>query len=501
MRYLYTGQDAKKIDEHAIQIVGMPSLVLMERAAMTAAMVMMERESKDARFLAVCGTGNNGGDGIATARILHEMGYKAAVTIVGYPDRMSDETRKQVEIAIGSHVPVIPMSTINDNEFDIIIDALFGIGLKRNVEDVYEQIIEDINKTDAKVYALDMPSGIHSGCGEVMGTAVRADVTVTFGVNKLGLILYPGAEYAGEVIVGDIGFPHDSVDAIKTPYSYYEPSDIRELLPKRKPRSHKGDYGYVLVIAGSDSMCGAAYFSAAAAYRAGAGLVRVVSSPVNRDILLEKLPEILFSPYDELEDVIERADAIVIGPGLGLDGQSEELVKYVVENSPVPTVIDGDGIRLSRNITSKLSENFILTPHTKEMSYLTGRSVAELADSPVSTAFDTAMDMDCIIVNKDARTVVSDGNSCYINVSGNNGMATGGSGDVLSGIIGGLLAQGMEPYEAAKLAVYLHGLSGDVMAEQKSRYGLVASDLLDGLTQVLKEGVTGTRNGGYDGVR
>jgi NAD(P)H-hydrate epimerase len=324
---------------------------------------------------------------------------------------------------------------------------------------------------------------------------------VTFGVNKLGLILYPGAEYAGEVIVGDIGFPHDSVDAIKTPYSYYEPSDIRDLLPKRRPRTHKGDYGYVLVIAGSESMCGAAYFSAAAAYRAGAGLVRVVSSPVNRDILLEKLPEILFSPYDELEDVIERADAIVIGPGLGLDGQSEELVKYVVENSPVPTVIDGDGIRLSRNITSKLSENFILTPHTKEMSYLTGRSVSELADSPVSTAFDTAMDMDCIIVNKDARTVVSDGNTCYINVSGNNGMATGGSGDVLSGIIGGLLAQGMEPYEAAKLAVYLHGLSGDVMAEQKSRYGLVASDLLDGLTQVLKEGVTGTRNGGYDAVR
>ena len=500
MRYLYTGQDAMKIDEHAIQIVGMPSLVLMERAAMTAAKIIMERESRDARFLAVCGTGNNGGDGIATARILHEMGYKAAITIVGYPDKMSEETRKQVEIAIGSHVPVIPMSTINDNEFDIIIDALFGIGLSRNIDDVYEQIIEDINKADARVYALDMPSGIHSGCGEVMGTAVRADTTVTFGVNKLGLILYPGAEYAGEVIVGDIGFPHESVESIKSPYYHYEPNDIAKLLPVRRPRTHKGDYGYVLVIAGSESMCGAAYFSAAAAYRMGAGLVRVVSAPENRDIMLEKLPEILFSPYDELEEVIERADAIVIGPGLGLEGRSEELVKYVVENSPVPTVIDGDGIRLCRNITSKLSENFILTPHTKEMSYITGRSVAELADSPVSTAFDTAMDMDCIIVNKDARTVVSDGNTCYINVSGNNGMATGGSGDVLSGIIGGLLGQGMEPYEAAKLAVYLHGLSGDVMAEQKSSYGLLASDLLDGLTQVLREGTTGIRNGGYDAV-
>ena len=489
MRYLYTGQDARKIDEHATQVVGMPSLVLMERAAMTVAKLLAERESTDARFLAVCGTGNNGGDGVATARILHEMGYKVAITIVGYPDAMSEETKKQTEIAVGSHVPVIPMSAVKDHEFDVIIDALFGIGLSRQVTDVYEQIIKDINESGATIYSLDVPSGVHSGSGDVMGTAVRARTTVTFGVNKLGLILYPGMEYAGEVVVADIGFPGESIRAIESPYYHYEPSDIVRFLPERSPRTNKGNYGHILVVAGSKSMCGAAYLTAAAAYRSGAGLVKVISDPVNRNILLNQLPEILFAGRDALEESMDWADAIVIGPGLGLDAEAQELVRHVVENSPVPTVIDGDGIRLCRNITAKLSENFVLTPHMKELSYLTGRDVTELLDSPVTAVFDTAMVLDCIVAGKDARTVVSDGDTCYINVSGNNGMATGGSGDVLAGLVGGLLGQGMEPFEATKLAVYIHGLAGDVMSEKKSRYAMIASDLLEGIGEVIREGV------------
>ena len=487
MRYLYTGQDAKKIDEHAVEIVGMPSLVLMERAAMTVAKVLMERESKDSRFLAVCGTGNNGGDGVATARILHEMGYKAAIAIVGYPDSMSEETRKQTEIAVGCHVPVIPMSAIRDHEFDVILDGLFGIGLSREISDVYEQIIGDINESGAVVYSLDIPSGVHAGSGAVMGTAVRARTTITFGVNKLGLILHPGCEYAGEVIVADIGFPNESVQAIRPPYCYYEPEDIRAFLPERKPRTHKGNYGHVLVVAGSREMSGAAYLCACAAYRSGAGLVKVVSVPENRDVLLTALPEILFCERDELSEAMDWADAIVIGPGLGLDSEAEEMIHTVIENSPVPAVIDGDGIRLCRNITTKLSENFVLTPHIGEMSYLTGRSVEDLKTNIVSATYDAAMDIDGIVVCKDSRTVVSDGNTCYINVSGNNGMATGGSGDVLAGMVGSFLGQGMEPYEAAKLAVYIHGLAGDVMAEKKSKYSLMATDLLDGIGEVIRE--------------
>ncbi|MEE3468351.1 MAG: NAD(P)H-hydrate dehydratase [Eubacterium sp.] len=487
MRYLYTGQDAKKVDEHSIEVVGMPSLVLMERAAMTVAKVLMERESKDSRFLAVCGTGNNGGDGVATARILHEMGYKAAIAIVGYPDSMSDETKKQTEIAVGCHVPVIPMSAISDHEFDVILDGLFGIGLSRDITDVYEQIIHDINDSGATVYALDIPSGVHAGTGKVLGTAVRADTTITFGVNKLGLILHPGCEYAGEVIVADIGFPGESMRAICPPYYYYEPDDIISLLPERRPRTHKGSYGHVLVVAGSAEMSGAAYLCASAAYRMGAGLVKVVSVPENRDVLLSGVPEILFCERDELAEAMDWADAIVIGPGIGLDAEAQEMIDTILANSPVPTVIDGDGIRLCRNSTTKLSENFILTPHIKEMSYLTGRSVEDIKENIVSATYDAAMDLDGIVVCKDSRSIVSDGNTCYINVSGNNGMATGGSGDVLAGMIGSLLGQGMEPFEAAKLAVYIHGLAGDVMAEKISKYALMASDLLEGIGDVIRE--------------
>ena len=487
MRYLYTGPDAKKIDEHAMEVVGMPSLVLMERAAMTVAKLLLERESADARFLAVCGTGNNGGDGMAVARILHEMGYKACITIVGYPDSMSNEAKKQAEIAVGCHVPVIPLSSIKDNEFDVIIDAIFGIGLSRDVTDVYEQVIEDINSSDAIIYALDVPSGIHSGTGKVLGCAVKAETTVTFGVNKLGLILHPGNTYAGEVIIADIGFPKESVKSIKTPYHHFEPDDISKLLPARPDRSHKGNYGHVLIVAGSEQMGGAAYLSALGAYRMGAGMVKVISPIANRDFLMGRLPEVLFDEPESLEEQLEWADAIVVGPGLGLDDDAQKTVETIINNSYVPTVIDADAIRLCRNITNKLSENFILTPHMKEMSYLTGKSVDEILNDTVNCARDAAYDFDAIIVCKDFRTVVSDGSECYINVSGNSGMATAGSGDVLSGMIGALLGQGMETFDAAKLGVYIHGLAGDIQAKLMSKNALMASDIADGIGKVITD--------------
>ena len=215
MKYLYTNQQAKEIDTHAIQTVGMSGAVLMEKAAMSAAAVITARESKKKHILSVCGTGNNGGDGIATARILHEMGYMTAVTVLGQTERMTEETKKQLEIAIGCQVPVLPLSSIEEQHFDVMIDGIFGIGLSRNVEGVYKQIIHDMNESGSDIYSLDIPSGIHGTNGFVMGEAVRARCTITFGVNKLGLTLFPGCEYAGEVIVADIGFPNVSVQSIE----------------------------------------------------------------------------------------------------------------------------------------------------------------------------------------------------------------------------------------------------------------------------------------------
>lgn len=485
MKYLYTNQQAKEIDTHAIQTVGMSGAVLMEKAAMSAAAVITARESKKKHILSVCGTGNNGGDGIATARILHEMGYMTAVTVLGQTERMTEETKKQLEIAIGCQVPVLPLSSIEEQHFDVMIDGIFGIGLSRNVEGVYKQIIHDMNESGSDIYSLDIPSGIHGTNGFVMGEAVRARCTITFGVNKLGLTLFPGCEYAGEVIVADIGFPNVSVQSIVSPFYHYELNDLPSLIPFRPARSHKGTFGKILVVAGCETMSGACFLAAKAAYTAGAGLVRVISTDNNRDVLLSALPEILFSSRKQLAEGMEWADAILIGPGLGLTEEAEEMLRFLLEHSPVPTVIDGDGIRICSKITDRLTDNFILTPHVKEMSYLTGMSVRELQQDIVETTREGAEQWGCILVQKDAKTVVSDGKECYINLSGNSGMATGGSGDVLAGIIAGLLGQGMEPFAAAKLAVYIHGLAGDAMIQETGSYGLMASDLIKGLHKVF----------------
>lgn len=487
MRYVYTNEQAKKIDEHAVGTVGIPSLVLMEKAAMSVAAVITARESKNCPILAVCGTGNNGGDGIAVARILHEMNYCVVVTVIGETDRMTESTRKQLSIAVACGVPVVPVSVIAEKKFPIMLDGIFGVGLTRAVEGVYKSIIQEMNKSDSKIYALDIPSGVNGTTGAIMHVAVQAACTITFGVNKLGLLLYPGCELAGEVIVADIGFPSVSVDSVGQQMYHYEPEDIGRNLPGRPAKSHKGTFGKVLVVAGSETMSGACFLAAKAAYTAGAGLVRVVSTENNRDVLLTALPEILFSSRDALAESVEWADAVVIGPGLGLSDEAEEMVQYIVQNSPVPTVIDGDALRLCSKFVDSLSDNFVLTPHVKEMSYLTGMSITELQEDIVGTTGDSAEQWGCIMVQKDARTIVSDGNEYYINVSGNSGMATGGSGDVLAGVIGGLLGQGMEPFAAAKLGVYLHGMAGDRMKREKGSYGMMASDLLTGLCYIFAQ--------------
>lgn len=485
MKYLYTNKEAKAIDRHTIEEFFMPSLVLMEKAAMSVVEIVTAKEKKSTRFLAVCGTGNNGGDGIAVARILHAMGHQAAITIVGETERMTEETKKQLEIAMAYEVPILSYSAITDGMFDVIIDGIFGIGLARDVVDVYEKIISDINDSGLTVYALDIPSGINGDTGRIMNVAVRANCTITFGVNKIGLVLYPGSEYAGEVIVVDIGFSKKSIQRINCKTYHYEWEDILTKLPFRPARSHKGTFGKVLVVAGSDTMSGACFLAAKAAYTSGAGLVRVVSTENNREILLSSLPEILFSSRDMLAEGLDWADAVVIGPGIGLTEEAEEMVNYVLENSPVPTVMDGDAIRLCSKLTDSLTDNFILTPHVKEMSYLSGMTVKELQQDILGTTIDNAEQWGCIMVQKDARTIVSDGTEAYINISGNSGMATGGSGDVLAGVIAGLLAQGMDTFSAAKLGVYLHGMAGDVMISETGTYGLLASDLIEGLKKVF----------------
>lgn len=494
LRYLLTAGEAKALDEHAIQKVGFPGLVLMEKAAMTLASVLMEREDRRSGFLFVCGTGNNGGDGLAAARLLKQQGYRAAVLLVGDPERMSADAKTQMALAAACKVPAVQSDAVGSPVYDVIVDAMFGVGLNRAVSGVYETVICAVNAARKKVYAADIPSGIHGDNGSVMNVAVRADVTVTFGANKRGLVLYPGCRYAGKVIVGDIGYPEVSYEAVENPAYYYEPDDLARIVPTRPPDGHKGTFGRVSVIGGSEGMSGAPLFSAQAAYAAGAGLVKVCSMMANREILLSALPEALFCSYDKAEEVVDQealkeavswADCVVLGLGLGQSARAGNIVSYVLGHCDKPVVLDGDGITLCQAEMLKGRNNVILTPHPKEFSAISGKEIPRLKEDFLGEVRDFAERTGVIVAGKDARTVVSNGREIYVNVSGNSGMGTGGSGDVLTGVIAGFLVQGADAFTAAKAGVYVHGLAGDHGSRVCSEYSLTASGLIEGLKAVL----------------
>lgn len=493
MRYLLTAEEAKQLDEHAIHTVGFPGLVLMEKAAMTLVSVLMEREDRRSGFLFVCGTGNNGGDGLAAARLMCQQGYHAAVVLIGEAEKLSDDAKTQLALAAACDVPVLKAEAIGSPYYDVLVDALFGVGLTRAVTGVYEKIICAVNETGKRVYAVDVPSGIHGDDGRVMNVAVRAEVTVTFGINKRGLVLYPGCAYAGEVIVGDIGYPRASYEAIVNPAYYYEPDDLKQILPCRKPDGHKGSFGRVAVIGGSESMSGAAFFSAKAAYTVGAGLVKLYSVPENREILLSGIPEALFACYgsgdemDEaaLDEAVDWADCVVLGPGMGQSARTCAVVSYVIQNCDKPIVLDGDGLTCCPDELLSGS-NLILTPHPKEFAKISGKQIRQLKQDFLNEVRAFSQGNGCVVVGKDARTVVSDGNQIYVNVSGNSGMGTGGSGDVLTGIIAGLAAQGSDCFCAARAGVYVHGLAGDCFCDRFNAYSLTATGLLDELREVLR---------------
>jgi len=516
----------KAIDDYTIEKVGIPAIVLMERAALSVAdRVKSVKEkllvsasgshvakcgNKQDRILAVCGTGNNGADGIAAARILSLRGYEADILLVGEEEKASVMAKQQ--FAIARNLGISIYNNIEIAEYTIIIDAIFGIGLSREVAGIYKDIIEEINSDKHIVFSVDIPSGLSADTAKPMGTAIKADYTITFGLNKIGLLLYPGCEYAGEVTVADIGFPKKAVDSVNSRYFIYGVKDL-EKLPKRKNYSNKGTYGRALVIAGSVNMSGACYFSAKAAYRTGAGLVKVVTAEENRTIIQSQLPEALMSAYDfhsfdksEADKIIKEikwANAIVIGPGIGVNEISGQLLELVLKYADAPVIVDADGINLlalklkqdnviegkqSRieAMASLLPKQTVLTPHLKELSVLLDMPIQNITDNLAETADYCTFNNNLVFALKDARTIVAYDDKRYINITGNNGMATGGSGDVLTGIIAGLIAQGLNAKEAATLGVYIHGLAGDKACEEKGCYALMAGDIIDALSQILR---------------
>lgn len=504
MRYLVSGGQMKEVDRYTIESIGIPSMVLMEQAAAAVVRQVERRASRRDRIWAVCGTGNNGADGIAAARLLHLKGYAVTVILAGSRESGTDEYRKQLAIAERLGVDLIEYSDFIPGRCELIIDAVFGVGLSREVGGTYRELLTTLPGCGpAFVVAVDIPSGIHADTGGVMGTALKADVTVTFGYEKLGTLLYPGRAYSGEVVVADIGFPPVSLERLSPELFTYDREDIR-MIPSRPAYSNKGTFGRVLIVAGSKNMSGAAYLSALAAYRMGAGLVKIFTVEENRTILQTSLPEAIITTYDPqeamtptirfqtlLEAQCEWASVVVLGPGIGQEAYTRNLVETVLANAYVPIILDADGLNAIAaypELTNYFTENIIVTPHLGEMARLTGSTVEEIRTRLIPCAREYADRYGITCVLKDAVTVAARKDQrTYINTSGNSAMAKAGAGDVLTGIIAGLLALGMEESDAASMGVYLHGLAGDAARRKAGEHGLLARELAEALTDIMQQ--------------
>lgn len=499
MRYLLSAQEMKEWDGNTIRQFHMPAMVLMERAALKVVETMKQEILDVSNVLVLCGTGNNGGDGIAIARLLFLAGSKVTIFMPGDRKRLTEETRNQ--IAIAESYGIRTDTTFIEKPYTVIVDALFGIGLAREISGDFREALLAVKKFAAgngnqniPVVAVDMPSGIHSDTGAVMGIALKASLTVTFGEKKLGQMLYPGTEYCGKCVAAEIGITKESLPKMPKGFTYGKEDFIR--LPKRDPDGNKGTFGKLLVIAGSQNMCGAAYLSAMAAFRMGVGMVQIYTDAANRNALAARLPEAIVTVYEEdfseLESCMDWADGVVFGPGIGTNERSAGLFREVLsllEEKKLPCVMDADALNLygEFKIENRFSHPVVMTPHLGEMSRLTGRKISDIKGSLIETAVEYAKEKGIVLVLKDARTAVSWGeDSFYLNSSGNSGMATAGSGDVLAGCIGALIVQGLEPAEAARLGVYLHGLAGDAAAEDKGEEAVMAGDIIEGIVRVRK---------------
>lgn len=504
MKYVVTAAEMKSADYYTSDNLGLPSAVLMERAALIAADEICRRfgTGAAARVCIVCGTGNNGGDGFALGRILSERGFFVHFFMAGEKEKASkaNELQRKILSNLGLEVSTgQPMG-----EYDIIVDAIFGTGLHRNIEGPYLELIKRLNEMNGFKVALDIPSGVCSDSGRELGCAFWADLTVTFGFHKWGQLLYPGKSFCGEIVCGNMGITEKSFGERFPMCRMMEKKDMA-LLPKRIPDSHKGTYKKAGIIAGSEKMGGAAVLCTAAAIKTGVGYVKVMSHFSNRDLVLSRVPEALVSIYGEYTahptEMIRDCSAVAIGPGIGVSEEMKQLLESVFDKYHSTLILDADAINLMakypslkeqlKDYASKIkggSSRVILTPHKREFSRFCGVSTGDSFDAEHKKALETAKEYDVVIVLKDAVTrIYTPEGTVYVNTTGNPGMSTAGSGDVLTGIICGLAAQMEDASMAAVLSVYIHGLCGDLAAREGNPYSMTAMDIAEALKYVLKE--------------
>lgn len=495
MKYIVTADQMKEYDNNTINEIGIPSMVLMERAAL--AVYEKIREMKQLKkILIVAGVGNNGGDGLALARLLTESSYEVTVCIVGDKERASVGFCEQLCILEHYCTCFITPEVFLDLEnvsYDCVVDSIFGVGLSREITGTFFEIIQKMNQLDARKISVDIPSGICADTGRVLGCAFRADITITFGFCKAGLCFFPGAEYAGKVYVADIGISKLAFGQnIPKLFTYDEAPDT--LLKTRKKDGNKGTFGKVLVIAGFENMTGAGILCAKSALEMGAGMVKIISTDDNKHIYQTAIPDALWGNLQDLEKGLDWANIAVAGPGMGNSQDAVSIMERLLSNEKVPLVLDADALNMIsesdklRILLKEYKQDKILTPHMGELSRLVNMTIDKIKENRIEVAKSLAKEYHSVVVCKDARTIVAKQNEqIYINLSGNNGMATAGSGDVLAGIIGSLLAQGEKFYEAAAKGVYLHGLAGDYAKSTYTEWGVTASRILDNIKELCNK--------------
>ena len=485
MKIIVNSEEMKYCDSNTISHFGVPSLVLMERAALS---IIQQVPQSCRRVLLACGNGNNGADGLAAARLLFQRGFDVTVAQMPGHGKRTPENLQQRDI-LERYGIKIHDSIPEDTAYDCVIDALFGIGLSRAPQGEAAGWIAAMNRLDGFKIAADMPSGVSSDTGMAYEPSFQADLTVTFAYQKAGQVFYPGCEKCGTVLVAEIGITDESWLKRRPSCYAFEKKDLQRL-PKRPPRSHKGTFGRLLVIAGSRNMAGAAVFSAQAAYRTGCGLVKICTPQENRVIMQCAVPQAVVDTFDtalpldreQFQKNLDWADVIVLGPGIGTDDFALQMTGFVMEHANVPLVLDADALNIiavQPQLMQKVSGRAVLTPHPGEMSRLCGRTVPEIQEHLLETAAGFAREHGVILVLKDAVTVTASQDAAYLNMSGCSAMAKAGSGDILAGMIAALAAQGMPLETAAPLGVFAHGTAGEQAARKKGMYSVLAEDILE----------------------
>jgi len=511
---LLKADEMKAIDRKASSDFGIPSIVLMENAGLRTLEVVEDilGGSKNKSIIILAGKGNNGGDGLVIARHLMNSDAKVKVFITGQESELTPDSRLNYNILLRMGAAIETLVSDEDLDrllpflinADLIIDALYGIGFKGSLNEFHSRIVKMVNWCRVPVVAVDIPSGVEADTGHVHGLAIKATHTVTFALPKIGLILEPGKDYVGTLSVADISIPKELLTAASLKTNLMDEQMVKSLFGPRKAESHKGTYGHVLVIGGSPGMVGAVMMASLAALRTGAGLVTAAVPESLAGIVDSSLMEVMTAPLAEtgqstialealpaMENLLGTVSVCAIGPGMSRYPEAAAIIRYVLERAGVPVVIDADGLNALSEEIEILKDRqipIVLTPHPGEMGRLCGMSNEEIQSNRLETTRKFAQEWGVTLVLKGNKTVIANpSGEAFINISGNPGMATAGSGDVLCGIIAGLIAQGLKPQEAAWAGVYLHGLAGDFAAESKGERGLIAGDLIASLPEVIKQ--------------